>query len=236
MTFDGHKETKTRHTLGELDPAAKCDYLGKMGKKIKDERKKKYATAKAFAEAMGVNPSTYGNIESGQYDIPGQTLKWLAENLKVSTDYLLGVSSTPVVDLGIYATMEKYGLSQESLHTLSILAKKADDTQTTGDTERYSRGPLMVINELLHNIHTCRRIFMLLYDIIFRSNDNFRRREVVTFEDICRLLRIDKFTFSAHTQNLSDVLKLHDYLEGFVSTANPKKRKEATTQKERGAE
>ncbi|UOO43816.1 helix-turn-helix transcriptional regulator (plasmid) [Priestia megaterium] len=62
-----------------------------LGSRIQNSRERKGLNAKEAAELIGVSRSTWSLYESDKRTPSVDTLKLIAENLEVSTDYLLGL-------------------------------------------------------------------------------------------------------------------------------------------------
>ncbi|WP_303984892.1 helix-turn-helix domain-containing protein [Niallia circulans] len=62
-----------------------------LGSRIQNAREKKGINAKEAAKLIGVSRSTWSLYESDKRNPSVDTLKLIAENLDVSSDYLLGL-------------------------------------------------------------------------------------------------------------------------------------------------
>jgi transcriptional regulator with XRE-family HTH domain len=69
----------------------KIDYK-KLGKRIRDERKKLHLTQSALAKAVEISDTYMGSIERGERSLTLDTLGRLVNRLGVSVDYLLSDS------------------------------------------------------------------------------------------------------------------------------------------------
>jgi len=62
-------------------------------RRIRELREDKDMTQKQMGEILHCSQRVYSNYECGDYDIPTQILKKLAEFHNVSVDYILGISN-----------------------------------------------------------------------------------------------------------------------------------------------
>jgi len=175
-------QEKKSGPLDKRDPIAVA-FLKRMGTEIKNARLDlKCLTPKAFAEAHGGNPSSYTKYERGEHDIPTLKLKWLAENLNISIDYLFGLSKFSKIDAGIPEIMEKYDINEETLKALSVLVNNGNDISTTetyeigNTTHLKSLKVVEVLKALLSDADVCQDFFVMIHDILFNSKDDFVRK------------------------------------------------------------
>ncbi len=70
------------------------------GDRLREEREKLGITQRDLARACGLAENMVYRYENGLNDITGDSLKILAEQLRVSSDYLLGLSSNARGQLG----------------------------------------------------------------------------------------------------------------------------------------
>nr|WP_325297845.1 helix-turn-helix transcriptional regulator [uncultured Dysosmobacter sp.] len=69
--------------------------LSTFGQRLHDLRLEAQITQKAMAEYLGCTASNYQKMEYGQVNVSATTLIALAEQFRVSTDYLLGLRDQP---------------------------------------------------------------------------------------------------------------------------------------------
>ena len=65
-----------------------------LGERVKECRKAKGYTREAFSEIISVSTRFLADVESGKVGVSISTLKNIALALDVSTDYLVGISTT----------------------------------------------------------------------------------------------------------------------------------------------
>lgn len=63
--------------------------------RLKDIREDKDITQKTLSEYLNIRQNTYSQYETGQRQIPIETLIKLAVYFDTSTDYILGLTDTP---------------------------------------------------------------------------------------------------------------------------------------------
>lgn len=63
------------------------------GERLREERIAQNLTQEDMAKKLGITRQAYGNYETGKRDVDSQTLVNLVKILKVSSDYLLGLSA-----------------------------------------------------------------------------------------------------------------------------------------------
>lgn len=73
------------------------DYIA-MGQRIKMARNQKYLTQAELAERTGISASFLGHVERGSRVASLETIVALAEELEMSTDYILGVAVRSVTE------------------------------------------------------------------------------------------------------------------------------------------
>lgn len=88
--------------------------------RIKELRKKRKLTQKAFAEIIGVSFRTIQKWESGETAIKAVKTKDLADFFEVSEGYLLGYSQTPDIP-----EKEELQLSKRQYYILKLTSIKA---------------------------------------------------------------------------------------------------------------
>lgn len=66
-----------------------------IGKRLREVRKKRGLTLQEIADKLGVARSTYAGYESDYRQPPLEILVQIADILKTSTDYLLGLTDNP---------------------------------------------------------------------------------------------------------------------------------------------
>lgn len=66
-----------------------------IGKRLREVRKKRGLTLQEIADKLGVARSTYAGYESNYRQPPLEILVQIADILKTSTDYLLGLTDNP---------------------------------------------------------------------------------------------------------------------------------------------
>ncbi|MDE7390013.1 MAG: helix-turn-helix domain-containing protein [Lachnospiraceae bacterium] len=64
-----------------------------LGERVKECRKNKGYTREAFAETISVSTRFLADVESGKVGVSISTLKNMALELNVMSDYLIGISS-----------------------------------------------------------------------------------------------------------------------------------------------
>lgn len=64
--------------------------------RLKDIREDNDITQKTLSEYLNIRQNTYSQYETGQRQIPIDTLIRLAVYFDTSTDYILGLTDTPV--------------------------------------------------------------------------------------------------------------------------------------------
>jgi len=164
--MDTNKDKKSRKKLGgPISIKENQDRLDALGQRVKDARiMAGFDTQEKFAIAKNVPRSTYGNVESGGADLDTAELKWLAEALNVSSDYLIGLSSTPSSSLNVQFIARKYGLTEESLKTLlDIVECPLDD---------YDQIALNTLNLLLSDYSIFVYFFNAIYYNIYLEPDD----------------------------------------------------------------
>lgn len=62
--------------------------------RLKDLREDKDLVQKQVADILGIDQRVYSNYETGKREIPSKFIVQLAEFYNVSSDYILGISST----------------------------------------------------------------------------------------------------------------------------------------------
>ena len=115
-----------------------------VGSRISASRREAgFDTSIKFAERYNFDHQTLRSIESGHLTVNTATLKWFAETLNVSSDYLLGISRAPSLDDSVQAVVNKYGLDEKSLKTLEFLAAPSPVSNGFRDTlvEAYKKNP-----------------------------------------------------------------------------------------------
>lgn len=73
-----------------------------IGDKIKALRKKSKITQAELSDSINIGQSTLANFENGKRTIPIDIIIQLAQFFNVSTDYLLGLSTSPDAREAIY--------------------------------------------------------------------------------------------------------------------------------------
>ena len=83
--------------------------------RLKDLRKKNSMTQEEVAKLINMERSGYTKVEIGSRAISMEALTILAKHFKCSTDYLLGIDSTPTQhQLNVYSTVHS---STQSVHS-----------------------------------------------------------------------------------------------------------------------
>lgn len=102
--------------------------MSDFGQRLKEVRKQKGFTQKDLSKRLGVAQSTIANYETNER-FPGEAaLKEIADCLKVSVDYLLGMSELiqPAVPVADYTPSDNDGpVSEEALHLFNLLSEKS---------------------------------------------------------------------------------------------------------------
>ncbi len=73
----------------------------KLGEKIKRRRKERKLSQGDLAQRVGINPTHLSRLEGGKYQPSVEVLKKLADELEVSTDYLLSEDTTEAPEVTI---------------------------------------------------------------------------------------------------------------------------------------
>lgn len=127
--------------------------MSDFGQRLRQARKQKGFTQKDLSKRLGVAQSTIANYETNER-FPGElALKELADCLKVSVDYLLGISENPksfLIDTTETSKSPLVGSNQaESQHLYNLLIHKKEHEAAAYVktlTEKY--GPL----DLMHSV------------------------------------------------------------------------------------
>jgi len=150
---------------------------------------------KEFTEEYedGLDYETLRQLEGGHVTVSAATLKWLAQKLGTTSDYLLGLTETESKAPGVRETVDEYGLDEDALKTLSDYVKDVKfirfyqpphprpkgyepPTDATYEiTRALHRRPLDVLNLILSNRETGDDILILLHGILF---ENIRERSL----------------------------------------------------------
>jgi len=70
-----------------------------LGERLLILRRRRGLTQKALAQAAGLNTNTVSRLEQGDlHDLGGQSIAKLAQALRTTTDFLLGLSENPEKD------------------------------------------------------------------------------------------------------------------------------------------
>jgi transcriptional regulator with XRE-family HTH domain len=148
-----------------------------VGSRISEMRQKAgFKSLIDFAERYDFDYQTLRSIESGHLTINTATLKWFAETLKVSSDYLLGLTDIQTPDVKEREIIDKYGLDAPSLETLSGLADHDESYRARPGWDR----PLKALNAILLEETLCDTILDVVYDIVFNDpNDMTMEFEVI---------------------------------------------------------
>ncbi|MBC1525473.1 helix-turn-helix transcriptional regulator [Listeria booriae] len=87
-----------------------------IGERIRDSRKKKNLTQKQLAQKIHVSSQVMSNFERGYTEISAEQIKRIAEELDVSSDYLLGKIASPnTTDKKKYNSIDDL-INDDSLH------------------------------------------------------------------------------------------------------------------------
>lgn len=71
------------------------------GERLREERIAQNLTQEDMAKKLGITRQAYGNYETGKRDVDSQTLVNIVKILNVSSDYLLGLSTTKSFDYNL---------------------------------------------------------------------------------------------------------------------------------------
>lgn len=111
--------------------------VGLNGDRLRRARERLNFSQEELAAAMGAQQQAVQRWEKERVDPNSYTIKQLARVLRVTTDYLLGLSDEPSGSLefeGLTPQMRKLiwlvenGLTIEAIEVLTGLAKKSDQT------------------------------------------------------------------------------------------------------------
>ena len=70
-----------------------------LGERLRSLRTRKKIMAKSIAELLQVSPRNYQRYERDEVDMPTSKLAILADYYNMSTDYLLGRTDNPAINL-----------------------------------------------------------------------------------------------------------------------------------------
>jgi len=99
--------------------------LQSMGWRVKQAREEMNLTQEQFADKYGYPRSTLAKLEAGIRDFKSTEIIKLAEQLNVSTDYLLGVTEVKSTDINIKTFAEAIGLSDEVIKMFMLMKNNA---------------------------------------------------------------------------------------------------------------
>jgi len=100
--------------------------LMSIGNRVKLRREKMGLTQEQFADKYGYARTTLAKLEAGLRDFKSTEIIALAEQLKVSCDYLLGRSRAAAPDDFIQEVVSRYGLTEQALQLLECLNSSLD--------------------------------------------------------------------------------------------------------------
>jgi len=224
-----------------------------VGSRISEFRQKAgFDTSIKFAERYNFDHQTLRSMESGHVTINAATLKWFAETLKVSSDYLLGISRAPSLDDSVQSIFDKYGLEEASLKTLSYfmaaIKERIADEKNPNIEFCYPREPgwgkpLTALNAILSNYSICNNLLYLIHAILFEEiHDRFFTLSAYKDGILCdsNLGYLDDLDADMVRElQLVTLHRLLEKLRGEFSDSNddtkPKNKSKPTTQK-KGAE
>jgi len=153
-----------------------------VGSRISEMRQKAgFKSLIDFAERYDFDYQTLRSIESGHLTINTATLKWFAETLKVSSDYLLGLTDIQTPDVKEREVIDKYGLTAKSLESLSETFESSQRIVTPNmKTLPICKKALKALNAIVPRNPLFLSIFGLIYDVLFTepdepiNSDNFK--------------------------------------------------------------
>lgn len=96
-----------------------------IGKRIREQRKKKGMSQVDLSHMLRVNDSTISKYENGDASVPLDTLITIADIFDVSVDYLLGRSESAAIEN--YAIGHELGLTDETIETLKYIKQISDE-------------------------------------------------------------------------------------------------------------
>lgn len=77
-----------------------------LGERLKNARIQKEVKVKEMADLLNISERAYRNYESGERDIGTQALRMICDYLKVSSEYLLGISDCMEIKIQEQPTSE----------------------------------------------------------------------------------------------------------------------------------
>jgi transcriptional regulator with XRE-family HTH domain len=120
----------------------------------------KHITQEELANGVGITQQTVQTYITGTASPKMDVLVKIAKYFGVSCDYLSGISRAPSLDDSVQAVVNKYGLDEESLHTLSELASTEHVTPD-------SKHPLDALNVILSDYDVSYDLFTRINHILF---------------------------------------------------------------------
>ncbi len=96
--------------------------LAVIGRRIEDLRKGKGWTQEMLAEKLNVSRNTVTKLEGGFRDFKSTEIGDIARVLRVSTDFLLGLSPSMSLDADVQAIANKTGLSDAAIAEFARLS------------------------------------------------------------------------------------------------------------------
>lgn len=94
-------------------------YNSAFATRLRELIKKKETTIKAVGDVIGVSRQAVSQYCDGSTQPNAETIVKIANHFYVSTDYLLGMSSQPTVDMTVAAICEYTGLGEMAVGTLN---------------------------------------------------------------------------------------------------------------------
>jgi transcriptional regulator with XRE-family HTH domain len=146
-----------------------------VGSRISEMRQKAgFKSLIDFAERYNFDYQTLRSIESGHLTINTATLKWFAETLKVSSDYLLGLTDIQTPNVKDREITDKYGLEEKPLETLSELVIMTPNSDNK---------VLVTLNAILEHHNLTLKIFCFVYDVLFGDSENIDHSVICIYKD-----------------------------------------------------
>lgn len=131
-----------------------------------------------FADFLGLSRQTVGFYANGERLPDVTTLKQIAQECNVTTDYLLGLTDSQSVQRDIRVTQETLGISEKSVKNLSKVAREKRYPSMKLNTQR-----LGAALDLLLSSVALKEIAQSLYHLLDASKE-MRRIEQWTVEDL----------------------------------------------------
>ena len=137
--------------------------LEAIGKRIEELRKGKGWTQEMLAEKLNIARNTLTKLEGGFRDFKSTELLNIAKVLKVSTDYLLGLTTVSRSDVTIREVSERYGLSEVTLTRLDFLQKAVTNPGDKPFVTELCKQELQTINDLIEDVTALSCISAYIY-------------------------------------------------------------------------